>query len=397
MRKYLFLILVFAGVINQKEIQAQWFIEKCPTRNNLNAIFFTPGGNGWIVGDKGTMLYKSESLWKTFKVPVRNNLNSLCFIHDNDGWAVGARGTILHYNGKTWDKTDCPTREDLFSVSFKDAENGIAVGRNGIMLIYENGQWKSDPRKIRGNLFTISLNNDEYWIGGGLECVNVPIMKMQNNSNKSLLRSHDSFATIANIAMINPYDGWAVGSPSTILHFNGLQWEKPQLNFRFSSLRSVFFSDIDNGISVGLGGTVLIHNQQNWIKEEPVTIQNLNGSSIEERRYYAVGDSGTILSKIFTVAGDLYSPGQSFQDNIRVYPIPCDEYLNIVFPADFEYAEVTVQITNSVGQIFVQKEFRNVDGSLPCKVNTENLSSGIYILKIKTGKNITSGRIIIKN
>ena len=123
MNKKLILLSVSIGLLNLGIVQAQWILEKCPTRNNLNAISLMSNKSPWIVGDKGTILYKMDNKWKEYQSPTIENLYSIYMLNGNDGWAVGARGTIIHFDGENWKSVSSPTKKNLFSVYFKDSRN----------------------------------------------------------------------------------------------------------------------------------------------------------------------------------------------------------------------------------------------------------------------------------
>jgi photosystem II stability/assembly factor-like uncharacterized protein len=397
MSKNFYLFLIFAGFLSLGTVRAQWVAEQCPSKNNLNAIFFISGKSGWIAGDYGTILYKSENIWRAYQKPTTNNLNGIFMINEKDGWAVGGKGTIIHFNGKIWNIVESPTKNNLYSVSFSDPENGIAVGQNGVIIVYENRSWKLVERKIRGNLYAISFNNDVAWIGGGLECVNVPIMKLENISGKEFTNSAKLFATITGITMINSNNGWAVGSPSTIMQFNGQQWNKSDLDFSYPSLRSVFFSDINNGISAGYSGTILIYFGSKWTIEKASTSRNLNGTAIIGSYYYVVGDSGTIIMKKMGTNNDLISNPKFKLDEIGIYPNPASELINIVIPGENDYSTFFISITSITGQKVLQKELEFSDVNYPYPLVTRDFKNGIYILKTIVNGKAATGRFVIKH
>ncbi len=59
----------------------------------------------------------------------------------NQGWIVGERGTILHTedDGEHWQAQSADTGAWLNSVDFSDAANGLAVGERGVILRTQNG------------------------------------------------------------------------------------------------------------------------------------------------------------------------------------------------------------------------------------------------------------------
>jgi len=392
------LLLLFAGLISTTKIEAQWYSEKCPTKNNLNGISYIDINSGWIVGERGTILYRSGDEWKKYKEFTSENLNSVFMTDKNNMWSVGDNGTIIHFNGKNWESYDSPTTYDLFSVSFKDSENGIAVGDFGTILIFKNGGWNLLESGIRGNLYSVFYKKDEAWIGGGLECINVPIIKMGLYKNEnSFINSFDPYATIKSIAFCSYEDGWAVGSPSTLLHFDGNQWQRTSTNDDYPSLNSVFFSEENDGISVGYGGTVLIYSDNVWTKEKTMTSQNLNGAVITKNKYFAVGDSGTIISRDLGSDKVIYDPFDTNPKIIQVYPNPCDAFLNVVIPFEDDNLTISITVSNITGEIIMQKELRFSTISLTYTLVTSDLKDGLYFIKTAIEGITTTNKFIVRH
>jgi photosystem II stability/assembly factor-like uncharacterized protein len=396
MKRYKFLSILLLNILGTGILHSQWRAENCPTSNNLNAITLINGSSGWIVGDKGTILKKSGEEWIDFKTPTTENLFSVHMLSNNDGWAVGAKGTIIHFNGIKWDLYESPTRNNLYSVSFIDSENGIAVGFNGVVLTYNAGIWKLAESEIRGNLFTTASLDDAVWIAGGLEYDNVPIMKMEYGDAKSLVRSHNPYATIYSVDILSPYNIWAVGDPSTILHFNGFQWEKSKVNGSFSSLKSVYFSDEDNGISVGFGGSILAFAEGKWEKEFSSVTANLNSIAVAENVSYVVGDKGTIISK-GQIPRDQTNGPLKITSETEIYPNPCDKTLNIALKSEIENSFAMISVMNTNGNIFIQKRVSIGSGSSTFPLATSDLENGLYILKTVVGTRVTANKFIIKH
>lgn len=396
MRMRAYIILIFTAFVSCEVINAQWTTQHCPTKNNLNAVFFKNINSGWVAGDSGTIVRKSLNGWVGQEIPTRENLNSIFMVEVNDGWAVGAHGTILHYNGTSWQIYDSPTRNNLYSVSFKDSRNGIAVGESGTILSYENGVWRLIGSGTRGRLFASSYIKDNIWVGGGLECVKVPVMKIGlNNKEKPVIKSFDSNASISSLIFLSPGNGWAVGSPHTINHFDGAQWDRIDINEDYPALASVFFSDENNGISVGYEGTILIYKDGRWTKEASLSKKDLRGCYISGNDFYAVGKSGTILIRSMAQSRVKNLNDRNTEEKIRLYPDPCDGILNIIMPAEISAAKVRFSVSNATGQVLKQKVYpgSNISYSLV----TSDLKEGFYYLKVEEGSNISSIKFVVRH
>ncbi|MBK8884378.1 MAG: T9SS type A sorting domain-containing protein [Bacteroidales bacterium] len=396
MKRYLILLFIYSGLFGNGMVNAQWKTEKVPTRNNLNAVSVTSGTNLWIAGNKGTILSKSNGTWTEFQKTTAEDLRSIFMTSETNGWAVGDNGTIIHYDGKTWKAITPLTDHDLSSVFFKDQDNGIAVGDNGTILIFHKGTWSAMNNDIRGDLFAGIYFKDDVWLGGGLECVNFAIKRM-SFSNKGLapVSNFDLYASINSICILSPDNGWAAGSPGVLLHFDGNQWEQALTDEKFSSLRSLCFSDENTGISVGYGGTILCYSDKKWTKEKSNTTRTLNGTAIKENIFYAVGDSGTVITKTLPKKDIDTKNSEQLADNIEVYPNPCDDILKVKISGEDVYPKVTISVTNSNGQIFLKNEILNWYGDQEISVATSSLKNGLYSIQADIGGKILKNKLII--
>jgi|WetSurMetagenome_2_1015567.scaffolds.fasta_scaffold00109_3 photosystem II stability/assembly factor-like uncharacterized protein len=391
----IYLVVFLVSLFNNGIIKAQWNIEKSPTTNDLNAISLINNNNGWIVGDKGTLLFKVNSIWREYQKPTNSNLYSVFMVNGEDGWAVGAGGTILHFDGKQWRQVESPTNKRLLYVCFKDSENGIATGEYGTVLFYKNGIWSLVNNELIGNYYTASYDNDDVWIGGWRESVSVPLLKLEIDERLKIISRFDHLSSITGIAFLNSYNGWAVGSPSFILHYNGIKWERWIVDDNFSSLNSLFFYDENNGIAVGYKGTVLTYDGIKWVKQKSPTKTILNGSVISRTTYFAVGDSGTIIS--WNKFQDEILPERNASSlEIQVYPNPSDEILNYILPIEGAFKPEIISILDILGQVVFQKNLEPGEPGTISQINISSLDKGIYLLIAKTadGKKV-SGKFII--
>jgi hypothetical protein len=396
MSKRIKIYLFFVIFLNIGIVQAQWTVEKSPTENDLNAISLVDSHTGWIVGDKGTMLYKSGNVWKEYQKLTVKDLNSVFMINAVEGWAVGDEGTIMHYKVGNWELSNSPTKHNLLSVSFRDSDNGICVGDLGTILIFKDGDWSMVENNVRGNLYSVYYERNGAWIGGGLECVNVPLIKMGINEN-NLTYVSNPYPSVNSLYLLNENNGWAVGSTNTILHFDGLNWEKENLSFDFASLISVFFSQENSGISVGYAGTILLYNNGTWIKEYPLTIQNLKGSAISGNTYYAVGEGGTIITKKPAETDSHTYLSEKEPEEIKVFPNPCSDILNIIFPKIIDNEDIQISIVDKSGQTILQKQYKSLGSNLSYPLVISELKNGLYFLKAVSDSRTSTVKFVVKH
>ena len=419
MRKYLNTLLIISVVsIGSKTLNAQWRSEFCPVNENLHAIAVAGTDTYWIVGDRGTILYRNSAEWLVYPKTTAENLYSINFTGENNGWAVGANGTILHFDGLNWKPFTSPVKTDLLSVNFKDADNGIASGGSGTILIYHEGIWSEAGSEQRGSFYAAAYSSNDIWLGGGLECVNFPIMRIQgdNKDNLMMIRDSKTYATLKSMYFFSSDRGWAVGSPSTILYYDGSAWLKPVIDEKYPSLNSVCFEGENNGITVGYNGTILSYRNNSWIREESGTIHDLNGAVINGNTCYAVGDHGTIITENINIPGEYLSAAENsfsgkklISDSLNnltqgssnspfmfeLLPNPCDESLNVRMISGYRFEQVQITLTNIYGQVLLQKNVDLEDSNVNYLIKTSSFESGFYMLKLTTGDKSTTRLVVI--
>jgi photosystem II stability/assembly factor-like uncharacterized protein len=392
------LLFLFAWFVNIGLINAQWKTEEKVVSSNLNGLFMQSSTTGWIVGDDGTILKKTATGWAEVQSPTHENLYSVVIVEGGAGWAVGACGTIVRFDGSTWKTFDSPTAYNLYSVSFKDAGNGVAVGDFGTILNFKDEKWSVAKSGMRGRLFAVSSEKEGTWVGGGLECVKIPLVKIDiENKAETILDRYDSHSTVNSLMFQSRNNGWAVGSPGVILHFDGHQWERVDAEEKHPTLTSVYFADENDGISTGYGGTLLIYSGGKWLKEVTGTRNNLNACFKAGNTWYAIGDNGTIISNARDRVKSLKVPAVQNIGEIKVFPDPCDDVLNILLPPGSEELPVSFSISGINGQVLIQERLSSFQGSGALQVSTSRLKDGFYILKVVTDKRATTARFIVKH
>ena len=113
-----------------------------PAVRNIVADLRLGGGNdGWIVGDKGTILRWNGSSWNAFASPTNNKLYAVYCVNATNCKAVGEKGTIIHWDGTAWSLMTSNTpadffgrTNDLFAVSCEpnNPNNCFAAGGSSI-------------------------------------------------------------------------------------------------------------------------------------------------------------------------------------------------------------------------------------------------------------------------
>lgn len=379
-------------------IMSQWITEKSPSLNNLNSISMANENSGWIVGDKGTMLYKVGNYWVEYKNVTSEDLYSVFMLGKNEGWAVGSKGTILRFDGERWGYQPSPTNRKLFSVFFNGSGEGVAVGEHGTVLFYKNNIWSLANKSTRGNLYAVSGKGDSFIVGGGLECVNIPVMRIFNDAARPQENLFDPHFEIKSLSLANDGNIWAASCPGGIFHFDGNAWTKMSFEKKVPALNSISFFDETTGISVGYSGVILIFSEEGWeMQESPVKVR-LNGAAVTGSTYYAVGNDGTIVAGKNSHGSSNFLRGKSNAIKIEAYPNPTSETLNIIIPDVEGFVADKLIISNVYGQIVLNRSIGPCISGQVCNVNTSGLKDGLYVLKIiSSGTKEASTKFMIKH
>ncbi|MBE0653225.1 MAG: T9SS type A sorting domain-containing protein, partial [Bacteroidales bacterium] len=329
---------------------------------------------------------------------TNENLHSLCLIDRNTGWAVGSNGTILYFNGTSWENFESPTNKKLYSVSFRNPEQGIAVGERGTILLYEKGKWTLAKRTTMAHLFSVNAGNDLTLIGGGLECLSVPIMKMDEITGKKPVTVFSpENVEIKCVFVINKNRVWAVGRPGAIFYFDGMSWNIPLIEEKMPSLNSIAFNDQNKGLAVGYGGAIFTYSDDVWEKVESPVQNKLNGAVVYGNAYYAVGNNGTLVAMNWKPQSPPDGESNRNPDTkLETYPNPASGFINVRIPAEWTFNRGQVTITNISGQVIMMKTLDDMSVGQIIPISISGFSNGLYLVKIQADGKTATGRFIIK-
>jgi len=172
-------IICFIYFVPHKSFAGPWngwfFQNQYPTSNTLLGVKFVTPNKGWIVGDKGTILYTTDGgeNWEEQASGTGNALTSIAFIDEKTGWTAGNGGSILHTTdgGKTW-KPQGNTKEGLHKIFFLNEKEGWVVGNSGTVLRTTDGgnKWeKQDIGTDRNIACVYFIDTQSGWVLAGDE------------------------------------------------------------------------------------------------------------------------------------------------------------------------------------------------------------------------------------
>jgi photosystem II stability/assembly factor-like uncharacterized protein len=150
-----------------------WHRIKVPTKMELFHLDFVGDDRGWIVGDKGSIIFTEDGgeTWQKQTSGTDRALRSVDFRNSQEGYAVGGRGVILRTEdgGRTWEKVTTPFVDSLFRVIFIDDKNGFIAGRNGVVLRTDDKgkNWIKQETKTSEALYGLFMEKKFGWAVGG--------------------------------------------------------------------------------------------------------------------------------------------------------------------------------------------------------------------------------------
>lgn len=242
-----------------------------PCHNDLNAITFVSGTDGWAVGDGGILLRWDGSTWSKFTSPTTarlagvvitsptdgwivggygdtqilrwdgsqlavhaapdgSGLTSVAAVSPTDIWAVGFYGQIVHWDGVQWSDITSPTSSSLRSISMVSATDGWAVGDGGTLLHWASGAWSTVTSPTTEPLYSISMASTSMgfavsWWG---------TMLRWNGKHWSVYTQDTGLNGITFVTLLSPTDGWALGQDAnangTLTHWDGVSWHDIGMN-----------------------------------------------------------------------------------------------------------------------------------------------------------------------
>lgn len=256
-----------------------------------------------------------KAQWSPQTSGTANNLFSIHFINTNIGWAVGGNNTILQTvnGGTTWSPVAGPgglPTSSYLGVRFIDSNTGWVGGGSVVLRTADGGSnWDSlvdlNANNFRNNLFAVSSTQAWAPIRNGL--ANARYFARYTSSGGTineegfdLLTSSVSFFDIYFTDIDN---GWSVGTSGQIRRITNASGSTPGFAFQTSgttqTLNGIFMLDSNTGWVVGNTGTILktTDGGVNWSPQTSGTTTNLRSVHfVNSNTGWAVGESGLIMT-----------------------------------------------------------------------------------------------------
>jgi len=350
---------------------------------------------------------KLTAMWDEVLFPANHLLQDIKIL---DGRIFVVKDEYIYRSdddGITWSDITPTTDSTVFSILYSD-EHKILAGapsRYTVNYLYKSSDygdsWQPDTFRINGTTYSPSL-----------------FAKKENilftADQYTIYRSMDSGLTWEKI---NGYsgDGWVtdikasdsllfvmreccddvLGGSTSFSRDNGDTWEL--LN---QTIGIGFKFEIEtNHVLIGTGSLpdygiyISLDQARTWQHfDQGLRIRSINEIiSDDEYLYAATSGKGVWRRKI----SDLYTTSiQSPQpnDEISIYPNPSCGSFKLKLTSNFT-GKATLKISDLSGKVCLE---RNIELSPEIQVDTENLTSGLYILSIRSGEKVFTGKMVVQ-
>jgi photosystem II stability/assembly factor-like uncharacterized protein len=244
------------------------------TEDNIKDLYFKNLDEGWALCERDIFSLGSASpsyilktsnggaTWEAVQIEDlgKERLARIFFSKTGEGWAVGEAGSLFTASpeGTTWRKLTLPVRYLMLGGSFNDRLSGIIVGGRGSSLFTEDGgqTWKFSTfsAKPETRLSAVHFINPKTgWAVGAEGKV------FATSSGGKFWREQNSNvkADLTDVFFLNNAEGWAVGESGVILHTlsGGGLWRPVETPVKHRLEQIVFVGK--TGWAVGFGGTIL--------------------------------------------------------------------------------------------------------------------------------------------
>jgi hypothetical protein len=213
----------------------------------------------------------------------------------------------------------------------------------------------------------------------------------------------ESSAHLTSVFFTDLNNGTAVGHSGTILQTtNGGQNWTGGSNGSTEGYHDVYFTDVNNGWVVGWNG-VLLHTTNggsDWTYQSIGTSNHLYGISFFDSNNGIIVGSKSIILRTTNggatfVQQDNYS---TFPQNFFLsqnYPNPFNSSTTISFDLPFQ-SFVTLKVFDIIGnEVAVIFSDEMQAGNHTCKLNSDDLNSGIYFYRLQAGSFSETKKLVI--
>ncbi len=418
-------IVLSIFLLNSLLAQGNWVKHETPTSYNLKCLYFLDSLKGWVAGDSGIIMFTSDggNSWQIQNTPINYSIHNIHFLNEHLGWALSWRRNEFGPIGTTFLKTtnggSTWIAEDygkdltfLHSIFFQTPLIGWVCGEPGTILKTTDGGVDWSEARISNIQFAnfpivkLKFFDNMFGLGcGGIRDIAGVIWVTSDGGN-----NWDSFPIgpepildfqILDTNFVVAVGGdYEYGTSVSISYDKGLNWIYRTLDI-FGIANSVAFKNFHEGWLNLIGERkFLVTMDTGWTWSEypaPDSVQPNQIVFTDSLHGYAVCDSGYILKyrpPFFSKTENSNSPTKKLI-RFDVFPNPFNSITQIV--VDLPSAgKVELELFDILGRKLKAIFSGNMSaGAHRIDFNAQNLSTGIYLLRLKMENLILTKKIIL--
>jgi photosystem II stability/assembly factor-like uncharacterized protein len=405
-----------------------WSSISSGTTHDLNKIVFGEGlHNGYIAGNSGVILRTSNygANWAAQTSGTSQNLLSIDFANSAIiAYAVGTQGAIRKTSngGDTWGGQTSNTTHAIYDVKFLTQNIGYACTLDGKILKTTNGStWTAESTSNTNPLIAIFPVNENVVYAVG--------------ANGTILKRTTALpgnaGTITGQATVCQGTTNVVYSLETIPNAETYHWSLPSGSTGESTTNTISVdfgtNAVPGNISVyasNVNGNGNSSSKSITVNNKPVTpVISLSGNTLTSTsadtyqwfkdnveitvatsQTYEVTENGDFFvvvtknncfsehSNVIEMTKVSINEQKIQNSNIEIFPNPADEFINIILDKNIE-SEIIVGIYNMQGKNVFTKKYHQANS---VNIDVNNLLKGVYMVKVVTGKDILTQKLIIR-
>ncbi len=402
-------------------MNAQSFWEKIdsPTSNRLTSVVFIDSLNGWAAGDSGIIIHTPDggTNWETQYYNDSLNIVNLCFLSDRYGFASAVSNMYEPFGsfllkttdgGLNWEAEYMRIGELFVNyVHFLDSLNGFAAGYPGFFLRTSDGGGSWRPVTRDSSIFAgyppykIKFYNATYgYACGGVRDVTGVIWRTTDGGFSWDTVVDTSSAPPEPLFAIQIFDSLNVlvmgGDPeygaSTLRTSDaGNFWEYETMGILWYPVEVGFRTASEGWAPMGpkIGFLFTSDSGENWsLVPTPDSAYVTNINFPDSLHGYAVGINGTIIKYTYQKPNEVKSDGGEIESFhlAQNYPNPFNPTTSISYRVS-SAGMVSLKVYNILGKeaASLVNEYKPA-GSYTVEFDGSNLSSGVYLYRMRTGE-----------